>query len=615
MYKKTFTIISCLLLVIISIAQHPLKHHTDAIETRYSDKQPVIHYMLSVDTADLTFFSIEIRLHNIPDTFRIAMVTHPEYDDRFWRFVEDLHVETKTGNGNILREDSALWRIVTKGDEAIIRYRIHLLAPQQGQRPSWTPFLSSTGGLVGGPHSFMYVVGYILAPSHVTIKVPANWEIATGLPSTSDPATFFAPSVFVLTDCPVLVGKLKSWSFNVDGVPHHVVYWLSPNEKPFDATKLISSIEKLVQQAALLFGRLPYREYTFQLQDDAYGSLEHSNSVTVGVPASQLEEFFADYLGEIAHEYFHTWNLVRIRPDEYGDVSYKKSPLSKGLWFSEGFTMFYADLLLRRAGLPTEDSTRVQHLERLIRRYYNSPGNRKISSEQVSMAEYGPQGMLGDYMASSHLQGELLGTMLDFIIRDVTNGKKSIDDVMRQMMERFSGEKGFTGKDIEQIVTEVCGCDVHSFFENYVRGNKSIDLDKYLRLAGLHYTLSWVDGMGSDKKPAADYRLYSWVKPNETNTRLWITDPESCWGKAGLHTGDIIISVNGRSVRTPGDLNQLVRAAKTGDTIALEVKRPAGLSKINVFVSGYKEPVVHITEKNASAEKQKNLYEQWQQGN
>jgi predicted metalloprotease with PDZ domain len=614
MLKKTFIILNCLLLAIAGIAQHPLKHHTEAVETRYSNKQPVIHYILSVDTADLSSFSVEMRLRNIAGTFRVAMVTHPEYDDRFWRFVEDLRVETKAGSGNILREDSALWKVVVKGDEAIIRYRIHLPAPEQGQRPSWTPFLSSGGGLVGGPHSFMYVVGHTLAPSHITIKVPGNWEIATGLQPTSDPTTFFAPSVFILTDCPVFTGKFKNWSFHVDGVPHRVVYWLSPGAKPFDATILISSIEKLVQQTASFFGRLPYREYTFLLQDNAYGSLEHSNSVTVGITASQFENYFTDYISEIAHEYFHSWNLVRIHPIEYGDVSYKKPPLSKGLWFSEGLTILYADLLLRRAGLPTDDSTRVRHLERLIRRYYNNPGNRKISPEKVSMAEYGPQGMLGDYMASSHLQGELSGTMLDFIIRDATNGDRSIDDVMRKMMERFSGERGFTGKDIEQVISEVCGCDVHSFFENYIRGNKSLDLDKYLRLAGLQYTLSWTDVLGPDKKPAIDPRLYSWVDPGEKIVRLWVTDPEGCWGKAGLHTGDIIISVNAEPVKTPSTLNQLVRSAKPGDTMVMEVQRPAGLSKINVLVAGYKQPVVHISELNNANAKQKKLFKQWLPG-
>jgi predicted metalloprotease with PDZ domain len=415
----------------------------------------------------------------------------------------------------------------------------------------------------------------------------------------------------MLTDCPMLIGKLKNWSFQVDGVPHHIVYWLSPDAKPFDETKLVVSIQKIVQQTSMLFGRLPYREYTFLLQDNAYGSLEHSNSVTVGIPSSQLENYFTDYLGEIAHEYFHTWNLVRIHPVEYGDVSYKKSPLSKGLWFSEGLTMFCADLLLRRAGLPTEDSSRVQHLERLIRRYYNNPGNSKFSPEKVSMAEYGPQGMLGDYMASSHLQGELLGTMIDLIIRDATNRKYSIDDVMRKMMERFSGAKGFTGRDIEQIAAATSGHNMHQFFLDHIYGNKPIDFNKYLKLAGMRSSTTWTNASDSSGKPVADLRVYSFQSPGETAVKLWITNPSGCWGKAGLHTGDIILTVNKTVMKSENDFRQIIRRSKIGDIVFIEVRRPTGTLQKKVTVSGYMQPVVRIEQINETTEQQRRLRAEW----
>ena len=177
------------------------------------------------------------------------------------------------------------------------------------------------------------------------------------------------------------------------------------------------------------------------------------NSVTVGIPSSELAKDITAYYSAIAHEFFHTWNLMRIRPVEQGEVTYKTPPPSRGLWWSEGVTLFYADLLMRRAGLHTYDSTRKIHLERLLMRYFGTSGNMLISPEKVSLAADGPPGMLGDYTASTHLQGELIGTMLDLIIRDATNGKRSIDDVMRKMFERFSGERGFSGSDIEKIAS------------------------------------------------------------------------------------------------------------------------------------------------------------------
>src|SRR5437773_1799758 len=190
------------------------------------------------------------------------------------------------------------------------------------------------------------------------------------------------------------------------------------------------------------------RDFSFLRQDGARGALEHCNSDTLGMPSAELARDPSALLAETAHEYFHTWNLMRIHPAEYGDVAYRPPRRSRGLWWSEGLTMLYADLLLRRAGLPTLDSSRVAHVEGLIGRYLASPGNSRFSPESVSVLAYGaPPGSLGDYSASTHLQGELLGTMLDLIVRDATSGARSIDDVMRAMLERFSGARGFTGRD------------------------------------------------------------------------------------------------------------------------------------------------------------------------
>src|SRR5207245_10010506 len=219
--------------------------------------------------------------------------------------------------------------------------------------------------------------------------------------------------------------------------------------------------------------------------DRAYRALEHCSSVTLGAPSADLARDPTGLLMEIAHEYFHTWNLMRSDPAEYGDVSCRRPPRARGLWWSEGLTMLYADLLLRRAGLPVFDSSRVAHLEGLIGRYLASPGNSRFAPESVSVVAYGAApGSLGDYSASTHLQGELLGAMLDLIVRDATSGARSIDDVMRAMLERFSGERGFGGRDVERTVAHVCGCTVRPFFEAHVRGSQAIDFHRHLRLIG-----------------------------------------------------------------------------------------------------------------------------------
>ena len=460
----------------------------------------------------------------------------------------------------------------------------------------------------------MYVVGYTKTLSYITINLPPGWTVATGLPRAVYANTFYASSVYMLIDEPILVGRLKTWQFNIDGVSHHIAYYPSPGAKNFDTLLLIDYIKQVVNQAHSLFGSFPYSDYTFQLIDGTYGGLEHSNSVTLAANSAELSEDFTGFLSEMAHEYFHTWNLVRIRPAEYGDVTYKDNPLAKELWWSEGMTMFYADLLLRRAGLPVAEANRIQHLERLMSSYYSEPGNSKNSAESVSLAANGDPGMLGDYNASTHLQGELLGNMLDLIIRNATNSKHSIDDVMRRMMKQFGKDKGFTNKDIEQTINKTCNCNMHDFFQQYIYGSNSIDFNKYLQLAGMRSDTTWADATSDDGKPGRDLRVYAWYN-SQRKLLLGITDPESIWGKAGLHTGDEILSINDTPVVTQKTFFDMIRKADIGEIISIEVKRVPGIFKADVLISGYKTASVKISELTTATEEQQKLRWHWLAGN
>ncbi|HET7248228.1 MAG TPA: hypothetical protein VFI79_00165 [Gemmatimonadales bacterium] len=599
------------------LAQHPLRDPVDAVEVRYALSQPVVSYTLRVDSAERSGYDVTIRIRNAPDTFRLALAAHPEYDDRYYRYVEQLRVESPAGAAlaSIVREDSALWRVVAPGGASVVRYRLHLPSQDRPIRSSWVPFLAPGGGLVGGPHSFMYVVGATLAPSYVTFDLPAGWEIATGLPPTITPNTFFAPSVDVLIDSPALIGHFRSWRFAVDGVPHRVVYWPLPDAQPFDTAALMHGLEGLAQQAIALFGRAPYRDYTFLIQDGAAGSLEHWSSVTIGATSARLVSDLPDILGEAAHEYFHTWNLMRIRPAGYGGVDYRPARRSRGLWWGEGITMLYADALLRRAGLPRPDSTRTAHLAGLITRYLASPGNSRFSPESVSVISYGtPPGALGDYSASVHLQGELIGTMLDLIIRDATHGRRSLDDVMRLVLVRYSGEQGYTTRDIETAVHEVCGCTVRPFFDRYVRTGHPIPFDRYLALAGLRPVVTWGPGVGHDGAPMVDLRVFAWLPPGETALRLLISNPASVWGAAGLHTGDRIVRVNDAPLVTLDAFRTVFGRIKIGDTVRVDVDRPTGPYRADVVVTVQQRPTVRLEPIPAATERQLGVRNAWLSG-
>ena len=595
--------------------QNPLAHFTDAFEARFSPSHPVVTYTLRVDSLDLSGFEVVLDVRNLRDTFTVAMAAHPEYDDRFWRYVEGLEVEAPGGAGRVTRADSAVWRVSAPGGTARLRYRIRLPAPSPPPRPAWVPFLSSTGGLVGGPHSFMYLVGNELAPAHVRFVLPAGWEVATGLSPTADPGTFFAASVDILVDSPVFVGRFRSWRFAVDGVPHRIAYWPEAAATAFDTTAFVDAMARLAREAGALFGRLPYREYTFAFRDSAYGGLEHLNSVILGAPSADLARDPAALLGETAHEYFHTWNLVRIRPAEYRSVDHRTQPPTAGLWFSEGLTMFYADLLLRRAELPVSDSTRVAHLERLMARYLASPGNSRYSAEAVSRVAYNtPPGSLGDYSASVHLQGELLGAMLDIAVRDATDGRRSMDDVMRRMMERFGGARGFTGKDVEEVVEEVCRCDVTPLFEAHVRrGGTAIEFDRYLGLLGLRSRVTGAPAVW-EGAPERDLRIFAWEPPGQAEPSLLVTDPASIWGKAGLHTGDRLVAVNGAPVKSWPELRAILRQSRIGDTMVIDVRRPQGPFQARVTVAGFDRPVVRLEELPEVTPRQRSLRAAWIRG-
>ena len=603
----------CAAIPTIAAAQNPIRHWTEAIDSRFTVSDPAISYTLTIDSTNASGFSVRIAVRSQRDTVLLAMATHPEYDDRYWRYVRDVRVERPNGSATIARADSALWRVVAPGGAFTVRYRLALPTPDPRFRPGWKPFLTPTGGLVGGTQSFMYVVGETLAPSRVTLAIPPSWKIATGLAPTSRPRTFYAPSALVLLESPMLVGGLREWRFVVNNVPHRVVYWPRPDAVSFDTVALVSGVEKIVGSAAALFGTLPYREYVFQLHDGALGALEHPNSLTLGAPSQSLARGVTSLLEEVAHEYVHAFNLMRIHPVEYGDVTYQAPRRSRGLWFSEGLTMFYADVLMRRAGIQMDDHTRVDHLQRLIGRYFASPGNFEISPERVSEAEYGGgPGALGDYAASPHLQGELIGTMLDLEIRQATSGRKSMDDVIRLMLARFSGQRGFTSRDIERVVAEVCACDVVRFFERYVLAAAPIDFNAYLLHAGLRANVEQQPALGNDGRPVADLRAYPYDAGDGGPPRIAITNPDGAWGRAGLHTRDRIVAMNGQPMTTPDSIRAVFRRLRSGDTVQVTVEQAGTRGTVSVIMAPFDRPFVTISELPDATSAQRSLRARWE---
>ena len=550
--------------------------------------KPAVSYTLRVDSTDLSGWSVELRLRTVSDTFRLAMAAHPEYDDRYFRYVTGFTVEPSSAV--VSRVDSAVWQVIAPRGDIRVRYRLALPASPT-PRPAWRPFLAPTGGLIGGPHAFMYLLGAERLPVTVTLDLPRSWRVATGLEPTRDPMVFTAASAPVLMESPILAGQLREWRFVEHGVPHRMVYWPLPDATPFDTATFVSGIQRMVAQVFALFGRAPFDEYTFLFQDGAYGGLEHPNSVTLGIRSANLARDPREELEETAHEFFHTWNLMAIKPVEYRDIDYRTQPPVSSLWFSEGLTIFYSDLLLRRAGIALSDSTRIAHLEQLLSRWLSNPAYERFSAEAISRVAYNAEpGALGDYTASTHLQGEVLGAMLDLIVRDATSGRRSMDDVMRLLYAR--SDQRLDGRAVERAVEDTCGCDVTSFFEAHVRGARVLDYNRYLALLGLRATLSWAPAV-SNGQPERDLRVFGF-EPGDGSLRLVISNPASAWGRAGLHSRDRLVSMDGSPVGTWPELRGRLQRLRLGDSVRMEVERPSGRYATTVVVTGLERPTVRI---------------------
>ncbi|HEX2078107.1 MAG TPA: PDZ domain-containing protein [Longimicrobium sp.] len=544
-----------------------------------------VAYVLTVDSADLSGWAVEMRIPDAPETMRLVMAAHPEYDDAFRRFVRDFTAESRGGAAEVVREDSAVWRVRSPGGEVTVRYRVGVPPGEEGFRGAWVPFLTPTGGLTGGPHAFMYVLGREQAPARVELRLPPGWDVATALPRDGSARRFAAPDVATLLDSPVLIGNLRRWRFEEGGVPHHVAYWPLPDAVPFDTAALVEALHGIVREGREMFRGLPYGEYFFLMVDGAYGGLEHASSTTLGAPSTELAGDWSEFLLSAAHEYFHVWNLMRLRPANWGGLTHLPPARTRELWWSEGVTMYYADLLLRRAGLV--QTSRLEALAADLERYLDSPAITAVSPEEAGWISEagGAAGDLGDH----YLQGELAGTVLDLVIRDSTGGARTLDDVMRAMLAAHPPGRGYTGGDIERTAGQVCGCDLSAFFTRHIRGAQPLDFAPAMRRLGLAPRVRMQPVVDAQGRPQADLRVWPVESPGGNPPRLIVADPRSAWARAGLRTGDLVASINGTAVDSRRAFFTAARALRVGDRVRVEAVRDGQPVTAEFVMEGYEE--------------------------
>ena len=388
-------------------------------------------------------------------------------------------------------------------------------------------YLDSTHGYIIPPATFLYIDEHIKTPVSVKVIICKKWDkIATGLEHIPGQINeFVAPDFDILYDCPLLLGNLEELpSFNIDGIEHRFIGY---NMGSFDRNEFMNNLKKVVKAGIDIIGDIPYKQYTFIAIGPGRGGIEHSNNTTVSFDGNGLNNKESMYrmMSFLAHEYFHLYNVKRIRPFELGPFDYGKENKTNLLWVSEGLTVYYEYLIVKRAGL-INDQELFSDFESNINAIENNPGHMYQSLAQASYntwsdGPFGRQGKDAGKSISYYDKGPCVGLILDLAIRHATKNEKSLDDVFRYLYQEYyiKLHRGFTDAEFQQVCENIAGISLNDEFE-YIYTTREPDYNTYLSYAGLklvrdkntnkgniRFTITRLDNINS-----AQYAiLHSWL--------------------------------------------------------------------------------------------------------
>lgn len=479
------------------------------------------------------------------------------------RHVQDFAVKNSAGADLAWQKTSKnTWTVKTGGAKEIkASYQVYA-----NELTVRTNEVNSEHAFWNNAATLMFVKGQLSAPSTITVNPYGNWKIATGLPQVAGSAnTFKAPNFDVLFDSPFEVSNFTEFDFVVEGKPHRLVF---SGEGNYDGPEIAADVTKIVEEAYKIFGELPYDNYTFIVNLRGGGGLEHLNSTALQFyrwgfkPQARLTGF----LGLVAHEYFHAFNVKRIRPDALGPFDYENENYTRLLWVAEGGTEYYSGLLLLRAGLISPQEYLAGKAD-AIRRLDALPGRLEQSLEESSfdawIKYYRQDENSMNTQISYYDKGELVNMLIDLKIREASKGTKSLDDVMRALYNDFYKKgKNYTPADYQRLAEAAAGVSLDDLFSKYVRGTAEVDWNAFLNGIGLEIITS---GGG---KP------YLGAELTEANGNLTVRaiPAGSPAYEQGLNTGDQIVAVDGYRA-TNSFLSTWIANKKVGDKIKLTIFR------------------------------------------
>lgn len=416
------------------------------------------------------------------------------------------------------------WRVETKGAaNVIVSYR--LLCNGRSVTTNW---VSEDFLALNGAAAFITLAERARRPHEVRLELPTQWKRAmSGLDAAPDgrPNHFRAADYDTLVDSPIVAGDLSVRKFEVEGSKHQLVD--AGDFKKWDGERAAQDLEKIVRETRAYWGFLPFKRYVFlNVFRQGGGGLEHSAS-TLLTSSPNMAAPTLRWLSFVSHEYFHAFNVKRLRPIELGPFDYERPPSTSSLWISEGLTTYGADLIVARAGL-CDIQEFLSMLSANISSLQNSPGRLKQTLEQASLDVWnsGTSGVGRDTknLVSYYVKGPVAGFLLDARIQRVTGGRKSLDDVMRLAYKRYAGARGFTPEQFRKTAEDVAGVDLKEWFRKAISSVEELDYTEALDWFGLSFA------QAAERQPANAWRLEIRADASaEQKSRLqkWLGRPAS----------------------------------------------------------------------------------------
>ena len=434
--------------------------------------------------------------------------------------------------------------------------------------------------------------------------VPEGWRTAAELPAGAQPNSFTAASYDKLVDAPAEAGKFAEFGFDEAGAHFRVIV----DGNDWHREKLESILQDITKYEIHLMGGAPFSRYTFFYHFGPYpevggGGMEHSNCTAISTQSGDAAASVT------AHEFFHAWNVKRIRPQTLEPVDYTKEMYTRALWFAEGVTSTYGSYALERTGLWTKDqfyadlAGQIGELDSRPAHHWQSVEESSLDAWLEGYDEY----RRPDRSISYYNKGQIVGDMLDLAIRDVTDNHKSLDDVLRRMNEIYAKQGRFydDSQGVQTTAEEVAGTKFNDFFLTYVAGTEEIPYEKFLGAAGL--------ALRVERRAAPDLQFWTTTGhgPGAQVVVSQVT-PESAADAAGLRPGDVLLTLNGQPM--PRYLPGWLRDQKPGESLTLHVQRENNYLDLTFTLAAIDLNKFSLVEIPGATEKQKRIRDGWLKG-